>query len=176
MESWLYMLGISNITRSSLKKFIKDLVDSSPDLQNKIHTVSPISFSIKVDFLDTLFIQINDDGINIDFVENRNAEFSIDISTLEVLKYIKTGSVDRKHLRGDEERAFVFINMLKGSHIDLPILIERNFGHLPGALSYLVDGKMNKTSNVTINKDSLSKQLRSLSIRLDRLEAFTNEK
>ena len=88
MESWLYMLGISNITRSSLKKFIKDLVDSSPDLQNKINTVSPISFSIKVDFLDTLFIQINDDGINIDFVENRNAEFSIDISTLEVLKYI----------------------------------------------------------------------------------------
>ena len=66
--------------------------------------------------------------------------------------------------------------MLKGSHIDLPILIERSFGHLPGALSYLVDGKMNKTSNVTINKDSLSKQLRSLSIRLDRLEAFTNEK
>ena len=58
MESWLYMLGISNITRSSLKKFIKDLVDSSPDLQNKINTVSPISFSIKVDFLDTLFIQI----------------------------------------------------------------------------------------------------------------------
>ena len=66
--------------------------------------------------------------------------------------------------------------MLKGAHIDLPILIERNFGHLPGALSYLVDGKMNKSSDDTINEDNLSKQLRSLSIRLDRLEAFANEK
>ncbi len=176
MELWLYMLGISNTTRSSLKKFVKDLVSSSPDLQNKINTLSPISFSIKVDFLDALFIQINDDGVNIDFAEHSNTEFSIDIGTLEILKYIKTGSVDRKHIKGDEERAFVFINMLKGAHIDFPILIERNFGHLPGALSYLVDGKMNKSSDDTINEDNLSKQLRSLSIRLDRLEAFANEK
>ena len=64
------MLGISNTTRSSLKKFVKDLVSSSPDLQNKINTLSPISFSIKVDFLDALFIQINDDGVNIDFAEH----------------------------------------------------------------------------------------------------------
>ena len=72
MELWLYMLGISNTTRSSLKKFVKDLVSSSPDLQNKINTLSPISFSIKVDFLDALFIQINDDGVNIDFAEHSN--------------------------------------------------------------------------------------------------------
>ena len=45
MELWLYMLGISNTTRSSLKKFVKDLVSSSPDLQNKINTLSPISVS-----------------------------------------------------------------------------------------------------------------------------------
>ena len=90
MELWLYMLGISNTTSSSLKKFVKDLVSSSPDLQNKINTLSPISFSIKVDFLDALFIQINDDGVNIDFAEHSNTEFSIDIGTLEILKYIKT--------------------------------------------------------------------------------------
>ena len=38
---------------------------------------------------DALFIQINDGGVNIDFAEHSNTEFSIDIGTLEILKYIK---------------------------------------------------------------------------------------
>ena len=169
------MLDISKKIKSSIRKLIQDLIESSPNIEEKIHSISPLSFSLKIDRLEKIYIQINKNDINVDFDSIKRTDFSVDINVLEAISFISNQSINRKHINGDEEKAFVFINMIKSSHIDFPILFERNFGHLSGVFSYLIDTKLNKKSNVTIKEDHISKQLRNLNIRLDRLEAIVKE-
>ena len=68
------------------------------------------------------------------------------------------------------------MNILKSTNIDLSVLVEKNFGHIPGVLSYLASIKINQNTDVTIPQDKLGQKLRSMSIRLDRLEALGKQK
>jgi hypothetical protein len=101
--------------------------------------------------------------------------FSISIEAMEAIAYLANKTLHKKYIHGDEEKAFVLLNTLQKSNVDIPILIERNFGHIPGVLSYLAMNKANETGDVTIMPDDLTKRLRSISIRLDRLEASNNK-
>ena len=105
------MLDISKKIKSSIRKLIQDLIESSPDIEEKIHSISPLLFSLKIDRLEKIYIQINKDDINVDFDSIERTDFSVDISVLEAISFISNQSINRKHINGDEEKAFVFINI-----------------------------------------------------------------
>ena len=49
----LFMLDIKNKASLAIKKFIGDLISSSPDLQDKLDNISPISFDFTIaDFIE----------------------------------------------------------------------------------------------------------------------------
>ncbi len=58
MVSLPSMLDINNIIGKSINGFIEDLVSSSPDLQDKLNNISPISFSIKISDFAPIYIEI----------------------------------------------------------------------------------------------------------------------
>ena len=169
------MLDIKNKINQSVSKFIEDAISSSPDLGHKLDNISPILFSLRISGIEPFFIRINKNIVNVSMDEVENINFLISIGVSEVAQYITSKTIEKKHIEGDEEKAFVLINILKNTDIDFSILIERNFGHLPSVLSYLAGIKINQNSDVTIMPDDLSQKLRSISIRLDRLEALNNE-
>ena len=121
-------------------------------------------------------IKINKEEITASLDSIKNNDFSISIGLLEATRYITNRTIEKGHIVGDAEKAFVLINILKSTNIDLSVLVERNFGHIPGVLSYLASIKINQNTDVTIPQDKLGQKLRSMSIRLDRLEALGKQK
>ena len=175
MVSLPSMLDINNIIGKSINGFIEDLVSSSPDLQDKLNNISPISFSIKISDFAPVYIEIAKNNTKASLKEMVDINFSISIGAMEAIAYLANKTLHKKYIHGDEEKAFVLLNTLQKSNVDIPILIERNFGHIPGVLSYLAINKANETDDVTIMPDDLTKRLRSISIRIDRLEASNNK-
>ena len=170
------MLDIKNKASLSINKFIDDAISSSPDLQDKLDNISPISFDLSVADIGPFYIKINKEEVTVSLDSISDNDFSVSIGLVEAAKYITHGTIEKSHIVGDAEKAFVLINILKNTNIDLSVLIERNFGHIPGVVSYLAGIKINQNTDVTIIQDELVQKLRSISIRLDRLEALGKEK
>ena len=175
MALWLFMLDIKNKLNLAINNFIEDLIYSSPDLKDKLNNISPIHFSFQISNTNPVFIEINNNNVGVSLDKKNISDFLISITPSEIAKYFINKSIDKKYIEGDEEKAFVLLNTLKKTNIDFAILAERNFGHIPGVMSYLASFKIDNASDVTIEPDALSKKLRSISIRLDRLEASNNE-
>ena len=172
----LFMLDIKNKASLAIKKFIGDLISSSPDLQDKLDNISPISFDFTIADIGPFYIKINKEEITASLDSIKNNDFSISIGLLEATRYITNRTIEKGYIVGDVEKAFELINILKSTNIDLSVLIDRNFGHIPGVLSYLASIKINQNTDVTIPQDKLGQKLRSMSIRLDRLEALGKQK
>ena len=170
------MLDIKNKASLAIKKFIDDAISSSPDLQDKLVNISPISFDLSVADIGPFYIKINKEEVTVSLDSITDNDFSVSIGLLEAAKYITNGTIEKNHIDGDAEKAFVLINILKSTNIDLSVLVEKNFGHIPGVLSYLASIKINQNTDVTITQDKLGQKLRSMSIRLDRLEALGKQK
>ena len=170
------MLDIKNKASLSINKFIDDAISSSPDLQDKLDNISPISFDLSVADIGPFYIKINKEEVTVSLDSITDNDFSVSIGLLEAAKYITNGTIEKNHIIGDAEKAFVLINILKITNIDLSILVESIFGHIPGVVSYLAGIKINQNTDVTIFQDELVQKLRSISIRLDRLEALGKEK
>jgi hypothetical protein len=81
--------------------------------------------------------------------------------------------INKEIIFGDIELAIVFINSIIKSDIDLIFLVDKYLGNLPAAFAHLIKEKL-FIHNQYNNKSELQSKLRSLSIRLDRLEAMNN--
>ena len=57
------MLDIKNKASLSINKFIDDAISSSPDLQDKLDNISPISFDLSVADIGPFYIKINKESL-----------------------------------------------------------------------------------------------------------------
>ena len=91
----------------------------------------------------------------------------------ECISLLINKKINKEIIFGDIELAIVFINSIIKSDIDLIFLIDKYLGNFPAAFAYLIKEKL-FIHNQYNNKSELQSKLRSLSIRLDRLEAMNN--
>ena len=162
-------------TNKALDRLIEDLKDSSPNLENSIKEIAPLSFLLNIKGHKNIYIKINEESFNISFSE-QSCDFEIRASLIDVLKLAISGKLNRGLIYGNGEIAVVLFNAMHKSNIDLIYLIDKYFGSLPAVFTYTIVKKVFKSSEIYQDKNyrDIRKRLRDIAIRLDRLEVLKN--
>ena len=82
-----------NINKS-LNSLIKDLKDSSPNLENSIKEIAPVSFLLNIKHHKNIYITINEDSSKISFSE-QSYDFEIRASLMDILKIAISGKLNK---------------------------------------------------------------------------------
>ena len=159
-----------NINKS-LNSLIKDLKDSSPNLENSIKEIAPVSFLLNIKHHKNIYVTINEDSSKISFTE-QSYDFEVRGSFLDILKIAISGKLNKDLIYGNGEIAIVLFNAIHKSDIDLIYLIDKYFGSLPAVFTYTVVKKIFESSEIYQDENyrDMRKRLRDIAIRLDRLE------
>ena len=161
-----------NINKS-LNSLIKDLKDSSPNLENSIKEIAPVSFLLNIKHHKNIYITINEDSSKISFSE-QSYDFEIRASLMDILKIAISGKLNKDLIYGNGEIAIVLFNAIHKSDVDFIYLIDKYFGSLPAVFTYTIVKKVFKSSEIYQDKNyrDIRKRLRDIAIRLDRLEVL----
>ena len=157
----------------SLNSLIKDLKDSSPNLENSIKEIAPVSFLLNIKHHKNIYITINEDSSKISFSE-QSYDFEIRASLMDILKIAISGKLNKDLIYGNGEIAIVLFNAIHKSDIDLIYLIDKYFGSLPAVFTYTIVKKIFESSEIYQDENyrDMRKRLRDIAIRLDRLEVL----
>ena len=166
------MVIMININKS-LNSLIKDLKDSSPNLENSIKEIAPVSFLLNIKHHKNIYITINEDSSKISFSE-QSYDFEIRASLMDILKIAISGKLNKDLIYGNGEIAIVLFNAIHKSDIDLIYLIDKYFGSLPAVFTYTIVKKIFESSEIYQDENyrDMRKRLRDIAIRLDRLEVL----
>ncbi len=156
-----------------INNFIHDLEEASPVTKAKLKEIYPIKFKISLDGHKDIFISLDEDKKEISFSKVSGINFEIRSTLSECISLLINKKINKEIIFGDIELAIVFINSIIKSDIDLIFLIDKYLGNFPAAFAHLIKEKL-FIHNQYNNKSELQSKLRSLSIRLDRLEAMNN--
>ena len=161
-----------NINKS-INSLIKDLKDSSPNLENSIKEIAPVSFLLNIKHHKNIYITINEDSSKISFSE-QSYDFEIRASLMDMLKIAISGKLNKDLIYGNGEIAIVLFNAIHKSDIDLIYLIDKYFGSLPAVFTYTIVKKIFESSEIYQDENyrDMRKRLRDIAIRLDRLEVL----
>ena len=161
-----------NINKS-LNSLIKDIKDSSPNLENYIKEIAPVSFLLNIKHHKNIYITINEDSSKISFSE-QSYDFEIRASLMDILKIAISGKLNKDLIYGNGEIAIVLFNAIHKSDIDLIYLIDKYFGSLPAVFTYTIVKKIFESSEIYQDENyrDMRKRLRDIAIRLDRLEVL----
>ena len=161
-----------NINKS-LNSLIKDLKDSSPNLENSIKEIAPVSLLLNIKHHKNIYITINEDSSKISFSE-QSYDFEIRASLMDILKIAISGKLNKDLIYGNGEIAIVLLNAIHKSDIDLIYLIDKYFGSLPAVFTYTIVKKIFESSEIYQDENyrDMRKRLRDIAIRLDRLEVL----
>ena len=161
-----------NINKS-LNSLIKDLKDSSPNLENSIKEIAPVSLLLNIKHHKNIYITINEDSSKISFSE-QSYDFEIRASLMDILKIAISGKLNKDLIYGNGEIAIVLFNAIHKSDIDLIYLIDKYFGSLPAVFTYTIVKKIFESSEIYQDENyrDMRKRLRDIAIRLDRLEVL----
>ena len=161
-----------NINKS-LNSLIKDLKDSSPNLENSIKEIAPVSFLLNIKHHKNIYITINEDSSKISFSE-QGYDFEIRASLMDILKIAISGILNKDLVYGNGEIAIVLFNAIHKSDVDLIYLIDKYFGSLPAVFTYIIVKKIFDSSEIYQDENyrDMRKRLRDIAIRLDRLEVL----
>ena len=162
-------------TNRALNKLIKDLKDSSPNLENSIKEIAPVSFFLNIKHHKDIYITINEDFSKISFLE-QSYDFEIRASLIDILKLAISGKLNKDLIYGNVEIAIVLFNAVHKSNVDLIYLIDKYFGSLPAVFTYTIVKKIFESSEIYHDENyrDMRKRLRDITIRLDRLEVLKN--
>ena len=161
-----------NINKS-INSLIKDLKDSSPNLENSIKEIAPVSLLLNIKHHKNIYITINEDSSKISFSE-QSYDFEIRASLMDILKIAISGKLNKDLIYGNGEIAIVLFNAIHKSDIDLIYLIDKYFGSLPAVFTYTIVKKIFESSEIYQDENyrDMRKRLRDIAIRLDRLEVL----
>ena len=164
-----------NIKKSFYKLF-KSIEESSPNLKKTLREISPLTFFLNIKGHQDIYITINGENSYINFNENIY-DFEIKASLIDLLKILATGKINKNIIFGNTEIAIVLFNALYKSDIDLIYLIDKYFGNLPAIFTYAIVKRLYSSNEVyqDVKHREIRKQLRDISIRIDRLEAFNSQ-
>lgn len=160
-------------TNKALNRLIEDLKDSSPNLENSIKEIAPLTFLLNIQGHKNIYITINEESSSISFSE-QSCDFEIRASLIDVLKLAISGKLNKGLIYGNGEIAIVLFNAIHKSNIDFIYLIDKYFGSLPAVFTYTIVEKVFKSSEIYQDKNyrDIRKRLRDIAIRLDRLEVL----
>ena len=160
----------------ALIKLLSDIQESSPNLKNTLDEISPIAFSAHVKGHKKLYFYINNKKSSISFSEIFPSQFNINASMMDIIKTFSSGKLKNNFFDGVTELVIVFFNAIIKSNIDFIYLIDKYFGNIPALFTYTVLNKIFNTEEVYADSQyrNIRKKLRDISIRIDRLEAYSN--
>ena len=164
-----------NIKKSFYKLF-KSIEESSPNLKKTLREISPLTFFLNIKGHQDIYVTINGENSYINFNENIY-DFEIKASLIDLLKILATGKINENIIFGNTEIAIVLFNALYKSDIDLIYLIDKYFGNLPAIFTYAIVKRLYSSNEVyqDVKHREIRKQLRDISIRIDRLEAYNSQ-
>ena len=162
--------------KKSFDKLFKSVEESSPNLKKTLREISPLTFFLNIKGHQDIYITINGENSYINFNENIY-DFEIKASLIDLLKILATGKINKNIIFGNTEIAIVLFNALYKSDIDLIYLIDKYFGNLPAIFTYAIVKRLYSSNEVyqDVKHREIRKQLRDISIRIDRLEAFNSQ-
>ena len=162
--------------KESFDNFFKSIEESSPNLKKTLRDISPLTFFLNIKGHQDIYITINGENSYINFNENIY-DFEIKASLIDLLKIFATGKINKNIIFGNTEIAIVLFNALYKSDIDLIYLIDKYFGNLPAIFTYAIVKRLYSSNEVyqDVKHREIRKQLRDISIRIDRLEAFNSQ-
>ena len=162
--------------KKSFDKLFKSIEESSPNLKKTLREISPLTFFLNIKGHQDIYITINGENSYINFNENIY-DFEIKASLIDLLKILATGKINKNIIFGNTEIAIVLFNALYKSDIDLIYLIDKYFGNLPAIFTYAIVKRLYSSNEVyqDVKYREIRKQLRDISIRIDRLEAYNSQ-
>lgn len=162
--------------KKSFDKLFKSIEESSPNLKKTLREISPLTFFLNIKGHQDIYVTINGENSYINFNENIY-DFEIKASLIDLLKILATGKINKNIIFGNTEIAIVLFNALYKSDIDLIYLIDKYFGNLPAIFTYAIVKRLYSSNEVyqDVKHREIRKQLRDISIRIDRLEAFNSQ-
>ena len=162
--------------KKSFDKLFKSIEESSPNLKKTLREISPLTFFLNIKGHQGIYITINGENSYINFNENIY-DFEIKASLIDLLKILATGKINESIIFGNTEIAIVLFNALYKSDIDLIYLIDKYFGNLPAIFTYAIVKRLYSSNEVyqDVKHREIRKQLRDISIRIDRLEAYNSQ-
>ena len=162
--------------KKSFDKLFKSIEESSPNLKKTLREISPLTFFLNIKGHQDIYITINGENSYINFNENIY-DFEIRASLIDLLKILGTGKINKNIIFGNTEIAIVLFNALYKSDIDLIYLIDKYFGNLPAIFTYAIVKRLYSSNEVyqDVKHREIRKQLRDISIRIDRLEAYSSQ-
>ena len=162
--------------KKSFDKLFKSIEESSPSLKKTLREISPLTFFLNIKGHQDIYITINGENSYINFNENIY-DFEIKASLIDLLKILATGKINKNIIFGNTEIAIVLFNALYKSDIDLIYLIDKYFGNLPAIFTYAIVKRLYSSNEVyqDVKHREIRKQLRDISIRIDRLEAYNSQ-
>ena len=162
--------------KKSFDKLFKSIEESSPNLKKTLREISPLTFFLNIKGHQDIYITINGENSYINFNKNIHG-FEIKASLIDLLKVLATGKINKNIIFGNTEIAIVFFNALYKSDIDLIYLIDKYFGNLPALFTYAFVKRLYSSNEVyqDFKYREIRKQLRDISIRIDRLEAYNSQ-
>ena len=162
--------------KKSFDKLFKSIEESYPSLKKTLREISPLTFFLNIKGHQGIYITINGENSYINFNENIY-DFEIKGSLIDFLKIIASGKINKNIIFGNTEIAIVLFNALYKSDIDLIYLIDKYFGNLPAIFTYAIVKRLYSSNEVyqDVKHREIRKQLRDISIRIDRLEAYNSQ-
>ena len=162
--------------KKSFDKLFKSIEESSPNLKKTLRDISPLTFFLNIKGHQDIYITINGENSYINFNENIY-DFEIKASLIDLLKILGTGKINKNIIFGNTEIAIVLFNALYKSDIDLIYLIDKYFGNLPAIFTYAIVERLYSSNEIyqDVKYREIRKQLRDISIRIDRLEAYNSQ-
>ena len=162
--------------KKSFDELFKSIEESSPNLKKTLREISPLTFFLNIKGHQDIYITINGENSYINFNENIY-DFEIKASLIDLLKILATGKINKNIIFGNTEIAIVLFNALYKSDIDLIYLIDKYFGNLPAIFTYAIVKRLYSSNEVyqDVKHREIRKQLRDISIRIDRLEAYNSQ-
>ena len=162
--------------KKSFDKLFKSIEESSPNLKKTLREISPLTFFLNIKGHRDIYITINGENSYINFNENIY-DFEIKASLIDLLKVLASGKINKNIIFGNTEIAIVLFNALYKSDIDLIYLIDKYFGNLPAIFTYAIVKRLYSSNEVyqDVKHREIRKQLRDISIRIDRLEAYNSQ-
>ncbi len=162
--------------KESFDNFFKSIEESSPNLKKTLRDISPLTFFLNIKGHRDIYITINRENSYINFNENIY-DFEIKASLIDLLKILATGKINKNIIFGNTEIAIVLFNALYKSDIDLIYLIDKYFGNLPAIFTYAIVKRLYSSNEIyqDVKYREIRKQLRDISIRIDRLEAYNSQ-
>ena len=162
--------------KKSFDELFKSIEESSPNLKKTLREISPLTFFLNIKGHQDIYVTINGENSYINFNENIY-DFEIKASLIDLLKILATGKINENIIFGNTEIAIVLFNALYKSDIDLIYLIDKYFGNLPAIFTYAIVKRLYSSDEIyqDVKHREIRKQLRDISIRIDRLEVYNSQ-